>query len=124
MVKLITLGGAIIGGFLIVKFLTSHPFFAIPPVVLCFEAFINHFVIFDKVYRITDKVEELKDRILEKANSPKQNVRVRDEYTKFCKSVQRPGIQAGGFYVLQRENTLIFMDYVINQIVSLVLTFQ
>ena len=87
------------------------------------EASTIHFVLFDKVSQFTDKFEELKQKIREKAQHSKQNVTVRNEYKRVCRSVQSMGIQTGGFYTMERENTLMFMDYVIGQIVSLLLTF-
>ena len=73
---------------------------------------------------MTDKVEELKLKILEKSQHPKQLVKTREEYKRVCRSVQRLGVQAGGFYAMQRENTLIFLDYVIRQTVRLLLMFH
>ena len=46
------------------------------------------------------------------------------EYKKTLRSMQRLGIQAGGFNYVERESTLIFLDYVFQQILRLLLAFN
>ena len=46
------------------------------------------------------------------------------EYKKTLRSIQRLGIQAGGFNYVERESTLIFLNYVFQQILSLLLAFN
>ena len=108
-----------------IKLIHTHPLFALPFAVLFIEGNVLYIVLFDKVYQITDKVEQLKEEILTKAqNTNFWDVGKKEEYKKMCRSVQKMGIQAGGFYLMERENTLFFMDYVVEQVVGLLLMFS
>ena len=79
-------------------------------------------ITFNGTQQITEKVEELKREILVKS----RKVRTRNgikEVEMILKSIQRLGIKQAGFSYMERESTLIFLHFVLDQIVSLLITF-
>ena len=108
-----------------IKLIHTHPLFTLPFALLFLQGNVIYTLLFDKVYQITAKVEQLKEEILIKAqNTNFRDVGKKGEYKKICGSVQKMGIQAGGFYIMERETTLIFGDFAIQKIVDLLLTFS
>ena len=123
--KLIALAASIIGGFGSIKMLRQDNY-------LFLGIFGNFFVLgiliftilFDRTQEITAAVEELKVEILlssRKVRSMRSQIIIK-EVEKIIKSVQVLKIRAGVEYI-ERESTLIFLQYVLEQIVSLLIAF-
>ena len=123
--KVIALAASIIGGFGSLKLLSQSNY-------LFAGAFGNIFVIgiltftimFDRTQEITAEGEELKREILV-SSTKMRSIRsqlLRQEGEKIVKSVQSLKIRAGVDYV-ERESTLIFLRYVSEQIVNLLIAF-
>ena len=106
-----------------IKLIHTHPLFTIPFALIFLQGNVIYTVLFDKVFQITAKVEQLKEEILIKAqNTNFWDVGKKEEYKKICGSVQKLGIQCGGFYLMERESTLIFGGFAIQKIVDLLIS--
>ena len=68
------------------------------------------------------RLKELKREILVSSRKVRTRSGIK-EVEMILKSVQRLGIKVGGFGYVERESTLIFLQYVLEQIVSLLITF-
>ena len=94
----------IVGGFGFLSLIDKNPVLAL--------GFGNIFIVdtitFNGTHRIPEKVEELKRDILVKSR----------------KVLGIPGIKVGGFNYMERESTLIFLQYVLERIVDLLITFN
>jgi len=113
----------IVGGFGFLKLLHRNPVLALIFGNLFIAAILSFPITFNGTHQITEKVEELKREILVKS----RKVRTRNgikEVEMILKSVQRLGIKVGGFNYMERESTLIFLQYVLEQIVDLLITFN
>ena len=120
--KVIAISVGIVGGFGFLKLLNKTPVLALIFGNVFIVAILVFPITFNGTHQITEKVEELKREILVKS----RKVRTRNgikEVEKILKSVQRLGIKVGGFNYMERESTLIFLQYVLEQIVSLLLMF-
>ena len=84
-------------------------------------------IVFDRTQAITAAVEELKEEILLSSRKVR-SMRMRSqmmiikEAEKIVKSVQVLKIRAGVEYI-ERESTLIFLQYVLERIVDLLIAF-
>ena len=91
--------------------------------VIYWLIFINvvtvYVVMFNKAYLITKSSEDLKKEILRQCRS----LRRKSEVQKSIEGISRLEIKCGGFYAVERESTLIFVDFSSQQIISLLLTF-
>ena len=74
---------------------------------------------YDDGYKILGSVEEMKRLIRITANRNDCRVDMRSVNV-LLKSIPPVGIQVGRFYYLERASTLIFCDFVLNQVVSVV----
>ena len=86
-------------------------------------AFLAFPITFNGTHQITEKVEELKREIHVKS----RKVWVRSgikEVEMILKSVQRLRIKVSGFNYMERQSTLIFLQYVLEKIVDLLITFE
>ena len=121
--KLVAISYGIVGGFGLIKLLDRNPGLAFVFGNLFIAAILVFPITFNGTHQITEKVEELKREILAKS----RKVRTRNgitEVERIIKSVQRLGIKQGGFDYVERESTLIFLQYVLEQIVDLLITFE
>ena len=121
--KLIALAAAIIGGFGSLKLLSQDNY-------LFAAMFGNFFVIgiltftimFDRTQEITESVEEIKRELLLSSREVRgrSQIMIMKEVEKIVRSVQVLKIRAGVDYI-ERESTLIFLQYVLEQILSLLI---
>ena len=121
--KLTAISNGIVGGFGFLKLLDQNPVLALVFGNIFIVAILVFPITFNGTHQITEKVEELKREILVKSRKVRTRGGV-NEVEKILKSVQRLGIKQGGFNYIERQSTLIFLQYVLEQIVSLLITFQ
>jgi hypothetical protein len=120
--KLGCLTGAIMGGFAFIRLIETDALFATmyaSVAINCFGCFI---FMYNKADELTEGVEELKRRVQLKAigfcvGEEREIIRVK------VRAIPRMGIQCGGFSVIERESTPIFLDFSFKQIMSLLLAF-
>jgi hypothetical protein len=120
--KILILTQSILSGFATIRLATSHPTFALvyaSSFLNCIAGFIG---IFDMAYGVTTEGENLK-RALTGASMFFRGTKERTECRVKVESVPRLGIEVGGFYPIEREATPIFLDFISNQISSLLITF-
>ena len=114
---------AIVGGFGSLKLWSKNILFSLVFGNIFVVGILAFTITFNPTYQITETVEELKREILAKSRKMCTRGQVR-EVEKILKSVQTLRIRAGGFNYMERESTLIFLDFVSQQILSLLLTFS
>jgi hypothetical protein len=120
--KLMALLASIIGGFGALKLMDNNAHYAAAFGLMFFEANFIYNIMFDKAWRIPAMVEEVKMAMIAQSSSCEVEAE-KEELKKVVRSIQKLGIQAGAFNVMERESTLIFTDFSVQQIVDLTLTF-
>ena len=75
---------------------------------------------FGFAYKVTEKLAEL-TKVMELASGSLVNPGERKYWTKVLISIPRMGMSVGGFNKVEREAVPIFVDFCVNQIVSLLL---
>ena len=78
---------------------------------------------FQFAYGITERVEKLK-KLMELKMASLVKPEEMKYWTKALKSVPRMGMSVGGFRQAEREAVVIYIDFSVGQIVSLLLTFK
>ena len=111
-------------GFAIVRLQIGNPFLSLFYAVLFSAASLVYLTCYNLAYSITQDVEDLKAEIIGKIWKIVRMKRDREKYGKIIKSVPEVMISVGGFYPVERECTIIFLDFVFQQILSLLLTFE
>jgi hypothetical protein len=116
------LTGSIIGGFGAVKLWNSNVPLALLYGVLFVEGNSVYSLFSNGAHEIPERVKELKLKMV--AGSVKwRGERKKEEVGRVLRSIQELGIRAGSFNVMEREATLLFVNFGIQQIVSLLLAF-
>ena len=122
--KLIALAAAIIGGFGSLKLLSQDNYlFAVLFGNIFMVGVLTFPIMFDRTQEITESGEELKRELRlssREVRGRRGKVMVMKEVEMILKSVQVLKIRAGVDYI-ERESTLIFLQYVLEQILSLLL---
>jgi hypothetical protein len=115
-----TLTCGVLGGFSAIRISHGNPLLVLVYGVLCVNSFLVYISVFQLAYQITERSEELR-RIqgisLSRLRSPVD----RKYCEKFLRSVPPMAMSVGGFYRIERESVPIFVDFVVGQIVSLLI---
>ena len=87
------------------------------------DGLVAFLAIFNSMHGLTDGIEELKKEIL--VHSSRLPLAIdRRETQKFIQSIPMLAVKSGGFNMVERESTLIFVHFVIQQIVSLLIAYN
>ena len=122
-IKITALIFGIMGGFASIHLSsTGNLLFCLIYTILFLDAIICYIGIFNSVFKLTEGVEEIKREIRLQSTqlhgqSERREIRMR------IQSIPKLAIRAGGFQNVEREATLIFLSFVLSQIVSLLIAF-
>ena len=78
-------------------------------------------IIYDKGFQVSQNFTQIKNRfqpLIRKSNFRKA------EMKRAIIGIRSLGIQVGSFHTLERQSTLIFLDFILKQIVGLLITFS
>jgi hypothetical protein len=120
LVKLTCLILSILGGFSAIRISHRNPFLAIIYAMLTMYCIIGYTVMFQLAYGVTEKAEELRRAIRLTSAGLKFPLHLR-HCEKVLKSIPMMAMSVGGFHTIERESVPIFVDFVVKQIVSLLL---
>ena len=116
----------------------EHPVFAAVFIMFFLQGTVFYNILFGKAYQVGSNFGGLKGEVLKQVRlllksqqmlrlnmnaNMSLKMRRREEIIRIAKAIPKMGIRVGSFYTLERECTLIFLGYVINQVVSLVIAF-
>ena len=119
-IKAIYLGGTILAGFSAIRLLHTNP------VLGCLYTYVFLLVptlyigMFQFSYKVTEKMEDLTN-LMELTSVGLVNEGERKYWARVLRSIPRMGMSVGGFNRVEREAVPIFIDFSVNQIVSLLL---
>ena len=91
-------------------------------------------ILYEKAFSIPEKMERLKSEFLSAVDkttskhsqcdlTPKLLENLRAEMEREIEAIRDVGIKVASFHTLERESTPLFVDFVVNQVVSLLVTF-
>ena len=105
------------------KLIFSEPVMSIFFFVLAFDAIAFFAIMWDSAPLIPVMMEELKNQV-DVVAAVGGGVRNRKYWRSVSRSVPCIGVSVGGFRSMERDSTLIFMDFVIRNVVSLLMAFK
>lgn len=94
--------------------------FGIVYCVLFSALFIIYSIIYEKAFAIPGEIERTKRNIILRAERSRYSQGVKHSIVLQVRSVWPGGIQVGRFHVFERASTPIFVDFVLRNIVNLV----
>jgi len=112
----------ILSGFSAVRLAHSNPILAAIYVMFSISCSTSYISIFQLAFKITEGVEELR-KIIEVKSTEFPFPTERKWIQQSLKSTPLLAMNVGGFHEAERESVPIFLNFVVNQILSLLLTF-
>ena len=127
LLKLFLLTFTIFGGFASICLTSSNMdhsvIFCCLYLVFFMDGLFAFLAIFNTIHALTDGIEELKKEIVVQSSRLPMAMD-RRETQMFIQSTPQLAVRAGGFKNVERESTLIFVHFVIQQIVALLIAFH
>jgi hypothetical protein len=113
---------AIVGGFSAISLAHTNPPMALLYTLYGMTGIVMYIAMFQIAYGVTTKFDELRDNIRLGATSFSfQGDRTYFEMS--LRSVLKLALKVGGYHTVERESFPIFVNYVVQQIVGLLVTF-
>jgi hypothetical protein len=122
--KLIALSASVLGGFGALKLLHSNIPFALFYGLCFFEGNLLYSILFNRAFKIPERVSQVKMEMLMGSSRWRGSSRECRGIQRFVMSVGWLGLWSGNFTTLERESVLLFADFAIRQVVSLLLAFR
>ena len=117
--KLICLGSGIVGLYFFVRLALVLPFLStLVFFVLFFNAFIFYSVMWANVNVIPDTMDQIRKRIIMRSVAADRKLAQR-----LAKSIPCVAVRAGNFVTIERNSVPIFLDFVIQQTASCLISF-
>ena len=121
--KLLNLSGGIIGLYFFLRLILLQPVLAMFFLALAFDCNTYYMVMWDNASLIPVMLKELKDQVgraTEGGRADHNSMYIR----RVIRSIPDIGMSVGGFRSMERDSTLIFMDFVLRNVLSLLLAFN
>ena len=127
--KLVSLGSGIICGYAAIAHFKEHPIFGIMYYVIFFDVTLAYSLLYEKAFKtptlfrqaIRAELMNLGTGKYRQAWTPAQQNMVR---CRQLRSIPSIGIQVGQFHTLERTSTPVFLDFVLGNIVSMLMAFN
>ena len=119
--KVFSINIAIFGSFFAIHEITGDVILRILLGVASSFIIIFYTIIYDKGFQVSQNFTQIKNRfqpLIRKSNFRKA------EMKRAIIGIRSLGIQVGSFHTLERQSTLIFLDFILKQIVGLLITFS
>ena len=112
----------ILSGFSTIRLAHSNPLLAIVYFIITVDAAIAYISIFQLTFQVTGGVEHLK-KVIEVKSIGLPFPWARSYLGRILRSIPILAVNVGGFHEAERESVPIFMDFVVKQIVNLLIAF-
>ena len=121
--KLLNLSGGIVGLYFFVRLVLIQPVLAMFFFALAFDCITYYTVTWDNASLIPVMLKELKDQVRLATASDRADHNGR-YMIRAIRSIPDIGMSVGGFRCMERDSTLIFMDFVLSNVLSLLMAFK
>ena len=119
-VKLVALFIAISHGYFTIKYFDRNAFLGMYNLYLCLNAQMAYGLMFKTAFGIPNGVKGCRKEVLERCKGGKNG---RGVYVaKALESVPAIGVEVGSFHEVERNSTLIFINFVVTQMVGLLIS--
>ena len=121
--KLACLAMSITCGYAAIAHFNQHPVFGTMYYIVFFETSFVYTVIYEKAFKIPYLMATAKISLSLRAQGM-QNEVPRKVLARQLKSMPLVGIKVGGFHLLERTSTPVFLHYILVNIVNMLVTFK
>ena len=125
--KMCSLCGGIVGLYFLLRLMLFQSVLSMFFWALAFDSVVFYTAMWDNASLIPAMVKELKDQI-DMATAAGGALRNRNRNYRYWRSVSRSipciGVNVGGFRSIERNSTFILVDFVVSNVVSLLMAFK
>ena len=120
--KLYYIGVGITSGYAAIAHFNDYPVFGVVYYVSCIDVCLIYTLVYQKGFMVSDEFERAKNllRLIAVRNG---NTLQRKILKRQLMSIPSVGIKVGGFHMLERTSTPIFLDYVLKNVVNMLVAF-
>ena len=119
--KLTSLVCGIAGGFSAIRLHNKNPILSLLYTVIALNAIPIYVTVFQLAYHVTEALDNLKRAIAIQSIELRRGSGELKYSVRILRSFPRMGMNVGGIYQVEREAVPIFIDFVVTQIVGLLL---
>ena len=116
--KLLSISVCIITGYAALAHFSEYPIFGVMYYVILFDVTFIYTVIYEKAFKVPQMFEEATASALLRMRGKQVCV-----FRRQIRSIPRTGIKVGQFHKMERESTLIFVDFVVKNIVGMLVAY-
>lgn len=121
--KLISIGVSTISGYAAIAHFRDYPLFGIMYYAAFFDAVLIYIGIYEKAFMVPLVVENTKSSIVSAAKRLWLRTQ-RRILRRQVRSIPSLAIQVGSFYTMDSTSTPVFLDYVVNNVVSMLVAYE
>ena len=117
--KLVALFIAVSHGYFAIKYFDRNAFLGMYNLYLCVNAQVAYGLTFKRAFGIPEGVKDCRKEILERCEGGKSGRTV--YVAKAVASIPAIGVKVGSFHEVERNSTLMFINFVVSQMVGLLI---
>ena len=121
LLKLCCITLCILNGYAAIAHFSEHPVFGILYYILLLDLTLLYSIVYQKAFEIPSRFTQTVQKFL--VHLPKGGSRKAEAVAKELRSIQRLGIKVGGFHTFERASTPVFMDYVVTNVVNMLVAY-
>ena len=116
--KLVSIGDRIVSGYAAIAHFSDHPIFGLMYYVIFFDILLIYPLVYGNAFRIPAMFEDVK--VLLRLCGLRYTERVQWKIlTRSVNSIPAVGVKVGDFHTLERTSTPIFLNYVLTNVVNM-----
>ena len=116
--KLTAISLCTLSGYAAVAHFREHPIFGIMYYAILLDTTLIYTMVYDKAFKIPRWFQETTNFALLHLRGKR-----RDIFSRQIRSIPRTGIKVGNFHTMERVSTLVFIDFVVRNIVNLLVAY-
>ena len=121
--KLLSLCGGIVGLYFLLRLILFQPLLSLFFFALAFDSIVFYTVIWDNACLIPVLMKEMKNQF-DMAAAVVRAVNTHQYWRSVSRSIPCIGVSVGGFRGMERDSTPILVEFVVRNVVSLLMTFN
>ena len=121
--KIICIGATIICGYAAIAHFHEHPVFGVMYYVIFIDLNVIYVLVYDKAFKTPESFRSTVRETLRQLGGKKLEVLEAKVLKRQFRSVPSMGIKVGEFHTMERTSTPVFLDYVLNNVVSMLVAF-
>ena len=119
-IKLLSIFGSVLGMYFFVRLVFNEPFVSFMFFLLTFDGIVFYSIRYDRVYVIPAIILDFRQQLAIEATMGRRNSKY---FYTLSRSMRLVGVKVGSFRNMERNSTLLFLDFFGNSVASMLLTF-